>query len=138
MSNTTRVELVGAEVEKGVFVHAEVEVEWDMEVVGYIEHEDHAEPDYRTIYLPGASMADSDIYLIVPVLYGNSLDFTMGSHETHLSPEHDGPLFDIAEKRVITWLVTSREGCAMIEEAIQNDCEAAAERWAERSQEARW
>mgnify|MGYP001083225414 CR=1 FL=1 len=84
MSNTTRVELIGIEVD-GILVHAEVEVAWD------------AEPDYRQVLLPGASMADSDIYLIAPVTDG-SMD-----HEVHLSHTHDGPLFAIAERR-LRWL----------------------------------
>lgn len=126
MSNTTRVELDRIEVEPGVYVCAEVEVGWDQEVVGYDEHEGYAEPRYEDIYLPGASIVDSDIFLLVD------------GEEVMVSWERDTALFAVAEKRIITWLVTCREGCQMVEASIEDDCVAAAEAWHERSLEARW
>lgn len=122
MGNTTRVELDATEIE-GTYVYAEVEVDWDMEVVGYIDHDDYAEPEYREIHT--GAVVDSDIYI------ADSID----GDEVLLD---SGILFDMAAARIVRWLLNSREGCAMIEQSIQDDCEAAAERWAERSLEARW
>ena len=123
MGNTTQVELDATEIEPGIFVYAEVQVDWDQEVVGYTAHEDYAEPDYQDVY--SGAVLDSDVYLAD----GEDGDEVLID---------SGVLFDMAQDRIVHWLLNSREGCAMIESAIEDDCEAAAERWHERSMEARW